>query len=89
MASTSLTTSTRCKILWQVCLGERLGAWTWADYSESENANIESVYRYTQDRPPLILEHDDATWTVDLINMIQVNDETGTSRKIRRIVVLA
>jgi hypothetical protein len=54
-----------------------------------ENENIESVYRYTSDRPPLILEHDDATWTVDLINMIQVNDETGTSRKIRRVAVLS
>ena len=89
MASTSLTTSTRCKILWQVCLGERLGAWTWADYSDSENENIESVYRYTADRPPLILEHDDATGTIDLINMIQVNDETDTSRKIRRVAVLS
>ena len=89
MASTSLTTSTRCKIVWQVCLGERLGAWTWADYSDMENENIESVYRYTSDRPPLTLEHDGATWTVDLINMIQVNDETGTSRKIRRIAVLS
>ena len=89
MASTSLTTSSRCKILWQVCLGERLGAWTWADYRDSENENIESVFRYTADRPRLILEHDDATWTVDLINMIQVNDETGASRKIRRVAVLS
>jgi hypothetical protein len=37
----------------------------------------------------LILEHDDATWTIDLINMIQVNDETGTSRKIQRVAVLS
>ena len=63
MASTSLTTSAICKILWQVCLGERLGAWTWADYSDSANENIESVYRYTQDRPPLILEHAAFTMT--------------------------
>ena len=70
-------------------MGERLGAWTWADYSDIENQSIESVYRYTSDRPPLTLEHDDATWTVDLINMIQVNDETGTSRKIRRLAVLS
>ena len=89
MASTSLTTSTRCKIVWQVCLGERLGAWTWADYSDLENENIESVYRYTSGRPPLTLGHDDATWTVGLINMIQVNDETGTSRKMRRVAVLS
>ena len=89
MASSSLTTSTFCKIVWQVCLGESLGAWTWADYNDIENQSIESVYKYTSDRPPLTLELDGATWTVDLTNMLQVNDETGTSRKIRRNVVLA
>ena len=61
-------------------MGERLGALTWADYSDMENENIESVYRHTSDIPPLTPEHDGATWTADLINMIQVNDETGTSR---------
>ena len=89
MASSSLTTSTSCNIVWQVCLGERLGSWTWADYNDIDNQNIESVYQFTPDRPPVTLEHDGATWTVDLNLMIQVNDETGTSRKIRRIVVVA
>ena len=89
MASSSLTTSTSCNIVWQVCLGERLGSWTWADYNDIDNQSIESVDKFTSDRPPLTLEHDGATWTVDLNLMIQVNDETGTSRKIRRIVVVA
>ena len=89
MASSSLTTPTSCKIVWQVCLGERLGSWTWADYNDIDNQSIESVYKFTPDRPPVTLEHDGATWTVDLNLMIQVNDETGTSRKIRRIVVVS
>ena len=82
----SLAASTSCKVVWQVCLGERLGTWSWADYSESDNQSIESAY--TSDRRPVTLDHDGATWTVDLNAMIQVNDETGTSRKIRRIVVV-
>ena len=89
MAPSPLTTSTSCKIVLQVCLGERLGSWTWADYNDIDNHSIESVYKLTSDRPPLTLEHDGATWTVDLNLMIQVNDETGTSRKLRRIAVLA
>jgi hypothetical protein len=89
MASSSLTTSTSCKTMWQVCLGERLGSWTWADYDDIDNQSIENVYKFTSDRPPLTLEQDGGTWTVDLNLMIQVNDETGSSRKIRRIVVVA
>ena len=89
MASSSLTTSTSCKIVWKVRLGERLGAQTLTDYNDIENQSIESVYKFTSDRPPLTLEHDGATWPVDLNLMIQVNDETGTSRTIRRIVVVS
>ena len=82
----SLTTVTSCKIVWQVCLGERLGTWSWADYNDVDNQSIESAY--TSDRRPATLEHDGATWTVHLNFLIQVTDETGTSRKIRRIVVV-
>ena len=31
--------------------------------------------------------HDD-TWTIDLENMLQINDGTGTERPIRRVVVV-
>ena len=82
----SLTTLTTCKMVWQVCLGERLGAWMWADYNGVDNQSIESAY--TSDRRPVTLEHDGATWTVDFNLMIQINDESRTSRKIRRIVVV-
>ena len=83
----SLTTLTTCKIVWQVCLGERLGTWSWADYNDVDNQSIESAY--TSDRRPVTLEHDGATWTVDFNLMIQINDESRTSRKIWRIVVVS
>ena len=82
-----LTTVTSCKIVWQVCLGERLGTWSWADYKDVDHQSIESAY--TLDRRPVTLEHDGATWTVDFNLMIQINDESRTSRKIWRIVVVS
>ena len=82
----SLTTVTSCRIVWQVCLGERLGTWSWADYNDVDNQSIESAY--TSDRRPVPLEHYGATWTVDCKLMFQTNDESRTSRIIRRIVVV-
>ena len=83
----SLTTLTTCKMVWQVCLGERLGAWMWADYNGVDNQSIDSAY--TSDRRAVTLEHDGATWTVDLNLMVQVNGQTGTSKNIRRIVAVS
>ena len=44
---------------------------------------------YMADRRPVVLEQDGATWTIDFDMMTQVNDTTGTTRKIRRIVVVS
>ena len=82
----SLTTLTTCKIVWQVCLGESLGTWTWQDYNDVDEQSIESAY--TSHRRPVTLEHHGATWTVDFNLMIQIHDKSRTSRKIRRIVVV-
>ncbi len=73
----SLTTSTGCKIVWEVCLGERFGTESWADYKASDKRRIDVAY--TSDKRPVTLEQDGATWTVDLNAKIQVNDETGTA----------
>ena len=41
------------------------------------------------DKRPVVLEQDGATWTIDFDMMTQVSDATGTTRKIRRIVVVS
>ena len=67
-------------------MGERLGTWSWADYNDVDNQGIESAD--TSDRRPVTMEHDGATWAVDFNLTIQSNDESRTSRKIWRIVVV-
>jgi len=83
----SLMTSTGCVIMWQVNLGQRFETETWADYKLPDNLRIDAAYM--TDKRPVVLEHDGATWTIDFSTMTQVNDTTGTTRKIRRIVVVS
>ena len=71
----------------QVCLGQHLGSWHWADYNDVDNERIESSY--ASDRRPVPMEYDGATWTVDVDMMVQINDERKTRRQIRRIVVVS
>ena len=83
----SLMTSTGCVIMWQVNLGQRFETETWADYKLPDNLRIDAAYM--TDRRPVVLEQDGATWTIDFDMMTQVNDTTGTTRTIRRIVVVS
>jgi hypothetical protein len=86
-AASTPTAVTSCRIQWQVCLGERLGSWNWADYNEFDNERIESSY--ASDRRPVPIGWDGATWTVDVDMLLQINDERKTRRQIRRIVVVS
>ena len=86
-AALTASTLTSCRIQWQVCLGQRLGSWNWADYNDVDNEGLESAY--ASDRRPVSLEYDGATWTVDVDMMIQINDERKAQRQIRRIVVVS
>jgi hypothetical protein len=86
-AALTPTAVTSCRIQWQVCLGERLGSWNWADYNEFDNEMIESSY--ASDRRPVPIGWDGATWTVDVDMLLQINDERKTRRQIRRIVVVS
>ena len=73
--------------MWQVNLGQRFETDTWADYKLPDNLRIDVAY--TTDKRPVVLQHDGATWTIDFSTMAQVNDTTGTTRKIRRIVAVS
>ena len=83
----ALMTSTGCVIMWQVNLGQRFETETWADYKLPDNMRIDAAY--LADKRPVALERDGATWTIDFSTMTQVNDATGTTKKIRRIVVVS
>jgi hypothetical protein len=86
-ATASLMTTTGCVIMWQVNLGQRFETETWADYKLPDNLRIDAAYM--TDKRPVVLEQDGATWTIDFDMMTQVNDTTGTTRTIRRIVVVS
>ena len=77
-------TSTGCKIQWQVFIETRHGAELWADFLASDNARIDASY--VTDKLPVTLAPSgkDNTSTVDLDNMVQNNQKTGTDRRIRR-----
>ena len=83
----SLMTSTGCLIMWQVNLGQRFETETWADYKLPDNLCIDAAYM--TDKRPVVLGHDGATWTIHFSTMTQVNDTTGATKKIRRIVVVS
>ena len=83
----SLISTTGRVIMWQVNLGQRFETETWADYKLPDNLRIDAAY--LTDKRPVVLEHDGATWTIDFSTMTQVNDTTGTTKKIRRIVVVS
>ena len=86
-ATASLMTTTGCVIMWQVNLRQRFETETWADYKLPDNLRIDAAYM--TDKRPVVLQHDGATWTIYFSTMTQVNDTTGTTRKIRRIVVVS
>ena len=83
----SLMTSTGCVIVWQVNLGQRFETETWADYKLPDHLRIDAAYM--TDKHPVVLDHGGATWTIDFSTMTEVNDATGATKKIRRIVVVS
>ena len=83
----SLMSTTSCNIMWQFKLGQHLEMEMWADYKLPDNLRIDAAYM--TDRRPVLLEQDGATWTIDFDIMTHVNDTTGTTRNIRRIVLVS
>ncbi len=84
--ASSPTTSTGCKIVWQVLIDKRNGTENWADYKAHENLRLDAALQ--GDMLPVTLQEHGNTWTVDLKEMVQVNNETGTKRPIRRTVIV-
>ena len=81
------TMATRCRILWQ-CLIKVLPTegQLWVYFNADENSAID--LQYMTDNNPVRLTVGDSTWTVDFSIMMQINDQTGKERPVRRIVVI-
>ena len=65
----SLTSTTSCKIMWQVSLGQHFEMEMWADYKLPDNLCIDSAYM--TDKRAVLLESDGATWTINFNTVTQ------------------
>ena len=80
------TTSSGGVIQWQTWIEETKFGHQWADYLDEENLALDAAFQ--TEKRPVTLGIPPESWTVDLNRMMQVNDTTGTERRIRRLVKL-
>jgi len=85
VASTPCTSS-GCPVVWQVLIGETLGAPTWADFKPHESFRMDGALLAKDEKCKL--ECNGNTWTISFKEMVQINDESGTKRPIRRTVIV-
>ena len=64
-----------------------LGVCFWADFKPDENQRIDMDFM--TDMCPVTLGEPPETWTVDVERVVQVNDNNGQTRPVRRIVLVA
>ena len=85
VASQPRTTS-NCIIVWQVLIGETLGAPTWADFKPHEACRMDGALLAQEEGCELTCNG--KTWKIVFKEMVQINAESGTKRPIRRIVIV-
>ena len=85
VASTPVTSS-GLPIVWQVYTDTIHGTKNWADFKPHECLRMESAL--VENQATVTLQMKAHTWTIDLTEMVQVNNETGTKRPIRRTVII-
>ena len=79
-------TASNCLVVWQVLIGETLGAPTWADFKPHESFRMDGALLAKDEKCKL--ECNGKTWTIGFKEMVQINDESGTKRPIRRTVIV-
>ena len=80
------TTSSGGLVQWQTFIERKLNSDRWADYLEDENLKLDADFQ--SEKRPVTLGVPPHSWTVDLNRMMLVNDQTGTERRIRRLVLI-
>ena len=79
-------TSSGLPIVWQVYTDTIHGTKNWADFKPHECLRMESAL--VENQATVTLQMKAHTWTINLTEMVQVNNETGTKRPIRRTVII-
>ena len=74
------------QIIWQCWIANINATVSWADFLPRETLRMETALG-NNERQVNITLHDDA-WSIDLVKMEQTNLQTGTTRAIRRVVIL-
>ena len=80
-------TAAGCCILWQCRISEHNARAMWADYEQTANQRIESAL--LSKMQTVTLPEPFENWRIDFKNMVQTNDKKGTTRSVRRTVVVA
>ena len=79
-------TSTGCLVVWQVLVGDTLGAPTWADFKPHESFRMDGALMAKEEGCEL--KCGDNTWNIVFKEMVQINAQSGTKRPIRRMVIV-
>ena len=79
-------TSSGHPVVWQAHISNSQGAMTWADFKPHESLRMDAALGAREST--VTLKCHDSSWTIDLLLMIQINDETRTRRSIRRIAIV-
>ena len=74
------------QIIWQCWIAHLHETVSWADFLPHETLRLEAAYATSERMVDLTLNED--AWQLDLLTMQQKNVSSGTTRPIRRIVVL-
>ena len=74
------------QIVWQCWIAHIHDTSSWADFMPYETLRLEQALSANEETANLTL-NDDA-WSIDLVKMQQTNLQTGTTRAIRRVVIL-
>jgi len=74
------------QIIWQCWIAHLHDTVSWADFLPHETLRLEAAYSTSERMVDLTLNED--AWQLDLLTMQQKNVSSGTTRPIRRIVVL-
>jgi WWE domain len=74
------------QIVWQCWIANINETMSWADFKPFESLRMEAAVAANEGTVNLTL-HEDA-WSIDLVKMQQTNLQTGTTRAIRRVVIL-
>ena len=75
------------KILWQCHILDQNDRSIWADYEETANQRIETGLMSKMQK--VTLPEPFENWEIDFKGMVQTNVRSGTTRPVRRTVVVA